>query len=472
MINARIIPHFLLLLLPVTAAAAPRQAPPQAADLPKGVVVESVATLRDAKQTYALYLPTSYTPSKRWPVLYGFDPLGRGAIPVKLFSEAAERFGWVVVGSNNSRNGPVADSVRAARAMFEDTEARISVEARRIYATGFSGGARQSILVDKLCRHCLAGIVAVGAGYPPELKPAAPVTFALFGVAGVDDYNFPEMKALDAELERLGATHRFESFAGGHAWAPQKLAAAAVEWLELQAIKTGKRGGDEALVAGIWERRLAEARRLEAGAEVYAAFRAYESLTADFRGLRDTAEAEKKLAALGAWKEVKAALKDEAEQLSRQQRLVSNLFELAERRRGEFEVRVQAGADFGRLLEGLREKAQAEADSGERRVARRVLNQLAAHFYETASNLRQRRARASEVVEALETAAEVAPNSPQLFFELAIAHAENSNRKRALAALRAAFEKGFKDKAALERERALDALRGEAEYRRLVEDLR
>ncbi len=458
---------------PAPPAPPPNAGPSSTAEeLPRGRVVEQVSALRDSSQTYALYLPSNYTPARRWPTLYCFDPLARGAIPVGLFSEAAERFGWVVVGSNNSRNGPFKASVDAAAAVFEDTQARLSLDAERRYTAGFSGGARQAVMIDLLCRQCLAGVIAVGAGYPPNYKPTAPVTFALFGVAGVDDFNFPEMKDLDADLARVGAAHRFESFAGGHAWAPRELAAAAVEWMELQAIKTGKRDRDEALVAGMWERRLAEARRLEAGANPYAAFRAYESLAADFRGLRDIAEAERRLGALGASKEVKSALKDESGQLSRQRRLVSELFDLAERRRGEFEVKVQAIADFRRLTEELRAKAKAEADTGERRVARRVISQLAARFYETAANLRQRRARASEVVEALETAAEVAPNSPYIFFELAVAHAENSDRKKALAALRTAFEKGFRDAAALEREHALDALRGEAEYRRIVEEIK
>ena len=455
-----------------TPPPAAGRAPSPAEELPRGQVIERVAARRDPSQTYALYLPSNYTPARRWPIVYCFDPAARGALPARLFAEAAERFGWVVAGSNNSRNGPIKASLDAAAAMAEDAEARLSLDRGRVYTAGFSGGARQAVLLDFLCRHCLAGVIAVGAGYPPDFKPAAPVRLALFGVAGVDDFNFAEMKALDAELSRLGAAHRFESFTGGHAWAPKEVVMAAVEWMELQAVRTGRRAGDGAFVAGVWGRRLAEARRLEAGPDPYAAFRAYESLAADFRGLRDVTEAESRRDALGASKEVRGALKDEAGQSSRQQRVVSELFELAERRRGEFEARVRAAADFRRLVEGLRAKAKAEADSGERRVARRALNQVAAHFYEAAANLRQRRARAADVVGALELAAEVAPNSPQLFFELAVAHAENSDRKRALAALRAAFEKGFKDAAALEREPALEALRDDTEYKRLVESLR
>jgi hypothetical protein len=300
------------------------------------------------------------------------------------------------------------------------------------------------------------------------LEPAAPVTFALFGVAGTDDFNYPEVKTLDATLARLGAARRFESFDGGHAWPPPELAAAAVEWMELQAVKSGLRRKDEAFTTSMWERRLAEARRLEEGSKPYAAYRAFESLAADFRGLRDDSEADARAAALAASREVKAALKDEAEQLGRQQRLASQLLDLAEKRRGEFEVRTRAAADFRRVVEGLRAQAKAETDSGVRRVARRVLNLVTAHFYEAAAGLRQRRAPASEIISALEVASEVAPRSPQLFYELAVAHAANSDKKRSLAALRKAFELGFKDAAALEREPALEPLRGEAEYKRLV----
>lgn len=441
--------------------------------LPRGRVVEAVATLKDPSQTYALYLPTNYTPARRWPILYCFDPMARGALPVKLFSEAAERFGWVVVGSNNSRNGPLKPSLDATRAMSEDVQARLSLDGARTYATGFSGGARHAILLDFLCRHCLAGVVAVGAGYPVNFKPAAPVTFALFGVAGTDDFNFAEVKTLDTTFARLGARRRFESFDGGHAWPTPELAAAALEWMELQAMQTGLRQKDASFTESVWERRLGEARRLEERAQSSAAYRAYESLAADFRGLRDTTEAESRAATLAASKEVKAALREEAEQLSRQQRLVLQLFELAERRRGgEFELRTQAAADFRTLVEGLRVKSRAETDSGERRVARRTLNQVAAHFYEAAAGLRRERARPSEVVAALEVASEISSRSPQLLYELAVAYATNSERKRSLVALRKAFALGFKDTAALESEPAFEALRGEAEYKRLVEELR
>ena len=491
MVNARTIPRpgpapaarrwlaALLLVAPLLLTAPGRAARAQAAgpatpeEFARGVVVESVRAARDGRQTYALYLPTGYTPEKRWPVLYCFDPLGRGAVPVALFSEAAERFGWVVVGSNNSRNGPLKPSLEAMSAVLEDTQTRLSLERGRFYAAGFSGGARLAIRVHGLCGGCLAGVVAVGAGYPPDLKPAAAHAPALFAAAGTDDFNFPELLALDAAFERLGAPHRFESFAGGHAWLTKALAAEALEWMELRAAREGRRARDEQFIEQVWASRLAAARRLEADARPDEAFRAYRALAADFRGLRDASEAERRAAALGATKEVRAALKEEAEQTRRQERLTSELFALVERRRGDDgDARPQAAADFKRLVEELRAEARGAGDTGERRVARRALGQVFAVFYERAANLRQQRAGAIDVAAALEVAAELAPQSPQVFYELAVAHALGDARRKALAALRRAVENGFADAAALEGESAFARLRAEAEYQKIVEAMR
>src|ERR1700742_419808 len=69
-----------------------------------GVVHASVPVTADPTNSYALYLPSGYSPAKRWPLLMAFDAFARGDQPVKIFQEAAEKYGFIVVGSNNSRN--------------------------------------------------------------------------------------------------------------------------------------------------------------------------------------------------------------------------------------------------------------------------------------------------------------------------------------------------------------------------------
>src|SRR5438034_7497597 len=72
----------------------------------RGVVIDRVASAGDQTKSYALYLPTTYTRERKFPVIYCFDPGARGAVPVERFKDAAEKYEYIVVGSNNSRNGP------------------------------------------------------------------------------------------------------------------------------------------------------------------------------------------------------------------------------------------------------------------------------------------------------------------------------------------------------------------------------
>jgi hypothetical protein len=92
---------------------------------------EKVACRADPAQSYALYLPSSFDPERRWPVLFLFDPGARGAAGVEAFRPAAETFGWILVGSNNSRNGPLEASVRAAHAVWTDVRERLPIDDRR-----------------------------------------------------------------------------------------------------------------------------------------------------------------------------------------------------------------------------------------------------------------------------------------------------------------------------------------------------
>src|SRR3569623_1264840 len=50
--------------------------------LPKGKILDSLACKNAGDQTYALYLPSSYSSNKSYPCIYFFDAHGRGMLPV------------------------------------------------------------------------------------------------------------------------------------------------------------------------------------------------------------------------------------------------------------------------------------------------------------------------------------------------------------------------------------------------------
>src|SRR5437763_12937756 len=113
-------------------------------DVPVGQVVDDVPCVEDPAQSYALFLPKAYTPDRAWPVIFAFDPGGRGRTPVERYQAAAEQYGFIVAGSNNSRNGS-GEIGRAVNAMSVDVQDRLHIDPRRIYLAGMSGGARVAL---------------------------------------------------------------------------------------------------------------------------------------------------------------------------------------------------------------------------------------------------------------------------------------------------------------------------------------
>src|SRR5271155_2581489 len=167
-----------LILLYVTLATFPTHAiaqqnissNPAPQDLQTGVVIPKVLCATQPDQSYALYLPSHYSREKHWPIVYVFDPDALGSRPAELMKDAAERYGYIVAGSNNSHNGPWKVGVEAAQTMIQDTRTRLSLDDKRIYFAGFSGGARLALALAEQCK-CVAGVLmnsaGLGAGPPP-----------------------------------------------------------------------------------------------------------------------------------------------------------------------------------------------------------------------------------------------------------------------------------------------------------------
>ena len=80
-----------------------------------GTVHTSITVAADPSNSYARYLPSAYSPARRWPLLLVFDPFARGEVSVKLFHEAAEKYGLIVLCSNNTRK--LQDPSAAIRAL-------------------------------------------------------------------------------------------------------------------------------------------------------------------------------------------------------------------------------------------------------------------------------------------------------------------------------------------------------------------
>jgi len=344
-------------LLMATAAS-------RAADLPPGQIVDSVECALDGTQHYALYLPSNYTPSRQWSVILAFDGGARGRVPVERYQQAAEKYGYIVAGSLDSRNGPWEVSMQAAKAMTADVKARFSIDLKRVYTAGMSGGARVAMKIALESKQ-IAGVFASSAGFPDEFMPRVP--FAVFGSAGTDDFNHLEMYQLD---RRMTSAHRVLYFEGGHTWLPAEMAMQAVEWMELQAMKSGFRPRDTALLDTWFAARVERIDALKDNAET---LRALLHLIADFEGFEDVGKFADRAKLLLKQQDVRDALREDTKNEERELQVQGELFELRDR--------WYNGASFAKLKErvtALLAQSKAADDSENRRIARRVLSNFAA----------------------------------------------------------------------------------------------
>lgn len=420
----------------------------------------------DPSQTFDLYLPPGFTPERTWPLLLVFDPRSRGRFAADIFVPAAREHGWVVASSNNTRSdGPFEPNVRAVNAIWPDLMRRLPIDPRRVYASGFSGGAILSWLIGQRGDQ-LAGIVPVG-GRPPDGFEKAPLRCAAWIAAGTVDFNFLPSLELEAAAAASGVAHRFEPFEGPHAWFSSDEARRAVTWLEVLAMRDGRRPRDERVIDAALAADLAAAEADLAAGDPLGAARRFSAVAATYAGLREVAAAGERGAELLRGAPARAALKERKwvaryEEQGRR-RIAETLALLAE---------TEPVAPVGKLraalgLDGLLGQAR---ESGERgRAAQRVLASVAAQlgFYQ----MRELFAAGDfpKAVVALALAAEARPGDPYLRYNLACAQARAGMRGEALTSLEQAVAEGLARPEQMASDPDLASLRSEARFLALLE---
>jgi len=437
-----------------------------------GQVIEKVLCADLPGQSYALYLPSNYTPSKRWPILYAFDPGARGRIPVTLYKDAAEKHGYIVAGSNNSQNFTNEPPERSIFAIWQDTHQRFSLDEHRTYTTGFSGGARTATMVALRCPVCaVAGVIAHGAGYPNSDKPSQKDTFLYFAAVGNQDFNWGEIVELRRAREELGLPYRVEVFDGEHQWAPADIVEEAIQWMQLKAMQMGSLPRDDAFIGQFFSEMEARAKEVENRRDAIAQLSAYRSLVSDFSGLREVGRYGEKLAALKRSSLLKEAFKKEQDEIREQESLTQTMSGQLSRL-GNIGVRDQSALRVS-LREGmsqLKEDAAHSKNTEKRLVRLRAFHDLWAQGIEAgqAELLAKHSARAENYFQLM---ADVAPDAWWPLLLLAETRSAMGNHKQAIKDLREGIRRGLRNAEVIEKDESLQPLRSEPEFQKMLSEL-
>jgi dienelactone hydrolase len=436
-----------------------------------GELTLEVRCIANLEQSYALYLPKNYVPTRRWPIVYAFDPAARGKVPLELMRDAAEKYGYILAGSNNSRNGPWKLEWEAAEAMTQDTHKRLAIDNRRSYFAGFSGGARVAASIAQICR-CAAGVFLNGAGFAQNSPPSRETIFPVFAAVGMYDFNYVEVERLDAKLQESGYPHFTRHFEGPHQWAPASVIEEAFSWFRLAAMKDGRESRDDAFITKQASQEAERARSLEQSGDLYAAWKEYRQAAQTFSGLTDSVPLQTRAEAIEKEKAFREGVKREEREFEEQGQLTADIYSgltaLGQNSLNRADIRIQVE----QLILGLQSRTEHEKHAEKQRVLKRALGDVFAQAMETGEAQLDAK-NTARALDYFELACDAAPNSLWALSDLAVARAQDGNRKGALETLRHARDK-TKDFAQfsqwLKEEPAFANWRDTADFRALLAD--
>jgi dienelactone hydrolase len=417
----------------VVTAAAATAAPAKPDSFAIGKVIDAVTCTADASQSFALYIPAKSN-KEPMPIVYCFDPHGKGSLPLTKYKSLADTYGFILVGSNNSKNGNDWSRTQAIwTTLLNDTKKRLPVNANRMYVCGFSGGAKVAGYVAMNDPE-IKGVIAGGAGLP-DGTPAGNFNFSFTALAGEGDMNMTELIAITNALDKTKTKHRIIFFNGKHEWAPEQTMNIAFEGWQFDAMRQQLIPKNEAFINDY----IAKSKKsVEAYAKSNQLLKATNECTlsaALLEGLTDQAN----------WFKQKMTSIEGTAAYQQQQQARQQLLAKEEEMKAQYMQQFQQ-ADmnyWSKTISDLQSKAKAQTAEGA--MYQRLLAYLSLAFYSVSNQLinSNQNNQAQYVVELYKLAD---PTNSEAWYFSALLHARGNQAQQAESDLQKAVSCGFNDK--------------------------
>lgn len=421
-----------------------------------GQVVDKITCANDPSQSYALYIPVRGN-QQALPIIYFFDSHGVGALPLRKYKGLADAYGFILVGSNNSRNGnDWATTETIWERLYEDTRRRLKINEQRMYTCGFSGGAKVAGYVA-IQHNQIKGVIANGAGLPDGVS-AGDLPFSYTAIAGEGDMNMTELVGLNGELDRTKTRHRILLFSGIHEWAPAATMRTAFAGLDLDAMAMGLLPRDAAAIGAF----AGKSKQLVNG----------DIQAKNFIGARQECSIALSylngLSGETGWFQQQAAGLDRNAEYIKQRDARQQLLTVEENTKAEYMQHFQQGDRqyWTSTIDGL--KAKVAAKTAASRMYQRLLAYLSLAFYSISNQLINagENQGARHFVELYKLAD---PTNSEAWYFSAVLDAREGNGRTATEDLLAAVNQGFNDKTRLGQQPEFKRLAGKIDLKR-VED--
>ena len=155
--------------------------------LKKGKIINTVAVNDTISESFALYLPTNFEVSEKWPVVFVFDLEGHGRQALSMFRTAAEEEGYILAVSNNVHDSlSISKNVLISSRMMNSLYSILPIQKNRTYTAGFSSGARFASLIPTFIKG-VNGVISCGSPIANIEVLDSKRPFHFIGIVGNED---------------------------------------------------------------------------------------------------------------------------------------------------------------------------------------------------------------------------------------------------------------------------------------------
>ena len=429
----------------------------------KGQIINPVICKSDSSQSYALYLPSTYTTEKKYPIIFALDAHGDGHLPVSLYKDLAEQYGYIIVGSNNSKNGTAwEESQNIVNKLFTDAGNRLSVNTQRIYLLGFSGGARVANAIT-ISDGSIAGVICCGAAAPVVNSNLARNNYTFLGIVGNEDFNLIEMKKYDMiDLAGHNVKHALITFDGKHEWPAKNTMDEAFWWLELNEMRKNSAVKNDSLIAKHLQPLLKQMELYQQKKQLFETYNLCRKTINFYDGLADLSSCFAIYKSLQSSSEIDKELKQEEANWTEEETLKQSYMKA---------MQTSDFAWWAKDIKVLNQKIKVGKDKNKVLMYKRILGFLIlAAYMQTSGALKQNILPAADYFSKIYVL--VDPTNNEAHYLTASIYAKEGKTKEAIKSLNDAVKNGFKDVERLKGDDAFTPLKNDAEFLKVVNSIK
>ncbi|MBZ9728809.1 hypothetical protein LB467_03845 [Salegentibacter sp. JZCK2] len=212
-------------------------------EIPLGKIVDSIPITDTTTNSFTLYLPQNFNKEKQWPIIFVFDPHGRGRGATQLFRAVAEEQSYIIAASNfNLKKDSLKNNIKKVGPFINQVDGMLSIDREQVYVAGLSEGGQLAGALPFIYNN-IAGVLAVENAWINTQYLNANNKFMFSAVACDSNNTLFVLEEIKAYLDKRNfpTEMNFYSCQDEAEWPVASIIQNAVAGFTLNAMKEGKR---------------------------------------------------------------------------------------------------------------------------------------------------------------------------------------------------------------------------------------